>query len=135
MVSETKTKRLTPAQAIKQECRFCTNSPVFHGCNSSTCKLNDKSIPHSRRIKAHCLTCAPEQSIHGVKKCSGKVIAPEDHICPLHPYRLGKNPYRQAACKKSASSSGRALFFKKKSPDTAPKNDLKTDEGDRSSNV
>ena len=129
------TKRLTPAQAIKQECRHCMNSSVYKGCTSGTCKLNDKTIPHTRRIKAHCLTCIPEQSIHGLKKCAASVISPELHLCPLHPYRLGKNPYRQAACRKTVNLSGRALLFKKKLPDTAPKNELKADEDQRSDNL
>lgn len=84
---------MTPSKAIKAECRYCMNATVFRGCSSEICKLNDISIKSNlKRIKSHCITCIPEQSLQGVRKCDGKITNPEPHICPLHPYRLGHNP-------------------------------------------
>lgn len=86
---------MTPKKAILTECRYCLNTTVFRGCSSEICKLNDVTVKSSlKRIKAHCITCIPEQSLQGVRKCDGKVTNPEPHICVLHPYRLGHNPKR-----------------------------------------
>ncbi len=57
--------RSTLTQAIKSECRWCNQTKNFQGCASTVCKLNDMSLTPVKRIKAHCLTCVPEQSIVG----------------------------------------------------------------------
>ena len=95
--------RLTPKQAISAECKFCNNTINFHGCSSELCQLNNMELKHIKRIKAHCLTCVPEQNLPGVKDCDGKVTNSEPHICYLHPFRLGKNPKLQAIGKARAS--------------------------------
>lgn len=101
---------MTPKQAILNECRYCNNTISFHGCSSEICKLNDPTIPHIKRIKGHCLTCVPENSVFGVKDCSGRVlIGDEVRICPLHVFRAGKNPRRQAASKKDSAVRGLKL--------------------------
>lgn len=111
-------KRLTPKQAILAECRYCMNSTVFHGCSSEVCKLNDISMKHSKRIKAHCLNCIPEQSIYGVKVCDGKVLNPEPHICYLWEFRLGKNPKKVEAGQITMKNAGqerlKRFYFKSK---------------------
>ncbi len=66
---------MTAKQAILNECRWCNNTLNFRGCASEICKLNDTTINSSvKRIKAHCLTCVPEQNIQGVRLCDGKVM-------------------------------------------------------------
>jgi len=82
---------MTPRKAVKQECKHCKNGLQFV-CYSDTCQLNNHELTHLKRIKAHCITCVPEQNIQSVRKCTGKVLNPEPHDCPLHPYRLGHNP-------------------------------------------
>jgi len=109
------------SKAIKIECCRCNNTKVFHGCDSMTCALNDTTKRQVKRIKAHCLTCIPEQSIHAVKKCNGRIGTKGDSLlCPLHPFRMGKSPRAQAAGRlKAAKESGRIRFpghqFKPKS--------------------
>lgn len=73
-------------QAIEVECRFCAS---FNACSSAFCKLRDSSVSALERIKAHCLSCVPEQSVNGVRECTGKLT--EGKTCPLHPYREGKS--------------------------------------------
>ncbi len=90
-------KRLTPKEAIKQECRYCLNAaklPGPVGCDNESCNLNKTELSLLKRIKTHCIECIPEQSSQGVRRCDGKVLNPEPHVCPLHPYRLGHNPAR-----------------------------------------
>lgn len=95
---------MTPKQAILIQCRFCLNTQVFKGCNSEVCKLNDSSLSNLKRIKAHCLTCVPEQNLKGVRACDGIVTNQKEHKCSLHPYRLGKNPRRAGIGGKKANS-------------------------------
>ncbi len=88
---------MTAKQAIINECRWCNNSLEFRGCVSESCELNNIEIRSSvKRIKAHCLTCVPSQSYQGVESCDGQVANFDDgRICPLHPFRFGKNPNRK----------------------------------------
>ena len=91
--------RITPAKAIRMECKYCmgtyeTNIDAYKRCKSRICKLNDYEISSTlRRIKAHCISCIPEHSIFGVQKCNGEILNPVSHLCPLHQFRLGHNPY------------------------------------------
>ena len=87
-------KQLSPTQAIKQECRWCMNYQRIK-CNSEICQLKNMRLPALKRIKANCLTCCSEQSIQGVRDCTGEVLYPEPHICYIHPFRLGSNPNRK----------------------------------------
>jgi hypothetical protein len=80
---------MTPAKAIKLECRWCMGSVKRFTCDSQICKLNNKSLSPLKRIKSHCLDCV--ESRKEVKDCTGKLLF-ENRTCYLHPYRLGKNP-------------------------------------------
>ena len=83
---------ITPSKAIKLECKCCMGSRKSFKCDSQICKLNNKSLSHLKRIKAHCLDCV---EIRGeIKDCTGKLLF-EDRLCYLHPYRLGHNPKRK----------------------------------------
>lgn len=93
---------ITPLRAIRVMCKLCKNGYHFE-CKSEVCKLNNKYLSTLKRIKAHCITCIPEQSIQGIRKCDGKVLNPEPHICPLHPYRLGHNPKLKGKGRKMTS--------------------------------
>lgn len=83
---------MTPARAIKLECRWCMGSVKSFTCDSQICKLNNKSLTPLKRIKAHCLDCV--ETRQEVKNCTGKLLF-EDRLCFLHPYRLGHNPKRK----------------------------------------
>lgn len=92
---------------IRAECRFCMNSEILRECNSTACKLNDLSFTSNlKRIKAHCISCVPEQSIQGVKKCTGKLL---NGICSLHPYRIGHNYRRKGIGNLNARGNPEAL--------------------------
>lgn len=87
---------MTAAQAVKAECKLCSNTKLFHGCASAICELNAKHKSTVRMIKAHCLTCIPAGSHHAVKECDGRVYSKGlVAFCNLHPFRLGKNPNRK----------------------------------------
>lgn len=73
---------MTPAKAIKFECKFECMGGRNVICLSKICKLKDKSLPPLQRIKRHCLDCV--ETRQEVGECS--------HICYLHPYRFGHNP-------------------------------------------
>lgn len=91
---------MTPSKAIKIECRRCMNTEAFKGCASSLCRLNDLLLTKLKRIKTHCISCVPEQSIRGVRECTGGLL--NGVTCPLHPYREGKNPKRKGIGNKNA---------------------------------
>lgn len=76
---------MTPARAIKSTCEKCKKSSgISSKCVSRACKLRDGSLPHLKRIKAHCLKYCNQ----GERGCVFK-------NCLLYPYRLGKNPNRK----------------------------------------
>lgn len=95
------TAKLTPTKAIRAECRFCMNSTIFKGCNSKVCKLNDLSLSPLKRIKAHCVSCVPEQNLKAVRACTGELT--NNKACPLHPYRAGSNPKRKGIGNRNAT--------------------------------
>ena len=97
---------MRPKRSILEECRWCMQTPVFHGCLSEICKLNRTELTYMKRIKEHCIDCVPEHSLVAVKNCTGYVDNPIPHQCILHPYRLGKNPKRQEAGKKQYKGTG-----------------------------
>ncbi len=85
---------LTPAKAIRQECKYCSNGQRMN-CNTTVCKLSKSVMTASplKRIRAHCLDCVGGKK--AVKECDGKVLNPDPHICPLYKFRNGKNPNRK----------------------------------------
>ncbi|HHT9112192.1 MAG: hypothetical protein HZA47_04920 [Planctomycetes bacterium] len=83
---------MTPAKAIKFECKCCMGGTRGMKCDSEVCKLNNKSLSPLKRIKAHCLGCVETRK--EVKDCTGKLLS-EDRLCYLHPYRFGHNPKRK----------------------------------------
>lgn len=100
MTTQQITTYLTPARAIKLECKWCSGLAGVRKaviCDSDICKLNNKSLSPLKRIKAHCLDCGGSRQ--GVKSCTGKLLS-EDRLCYLHPYRFGHNPKRKGiGCK------------------------------------
>ena len=48
--------------------------------------MNENKITPMKAIRMKCLDCCMDQ-VKEVRLCSAK-------DCPLHPFRLGKNPYR-----------------------------------------
>ena len=83
---------ITPAKAIKLECKWCMGGTRGMNCDSEICKLNNRTLSHLKRIKLHCLDCV--ETRQEVKDCTGKLLF-EDRLCYLHPYRLGHNPKRK----------------------------------------
>jgi len=82
---------MTPTKAIRIECLYCRNGQIYYKCKSD-CELKNKKLSPLKRIKGYCLNCTPEHSYQGVRACKGEFLNPELHKCPLHLYRLGKNP-------------------------------------------
>jgi hypothetical protein len=97
---------MTPARAIKSECRWCIGGTKSFKCDSESCKLNNKSLSSLKRIKEHCLDCVETRK--EVRNCTGKLLF-EDRICYLHPYRLGHNPKRKGI----GNRQGNPKFFQK----------------------
>lgn len=111
-----KDKHMSAREAIAEECRTCQPgirmSPAK--CKSTVCKLNigvNKCRSSVKRVKAHCLDCAAQDTgetrHEAVRSCTGRLLREngnsirwidsdgrERGVCFLHPYRLGKNPYR-----------------------------------------
>lgn len=54
----------------------------------------------TKAIRKYCLSCCLEQPIE-VKLCP-------DDTCPLHPFRMGKNPYRKPPSEKQIESARNA---------------------------
>lgn len=82
---------LTPMKAVQSECRDCAGNIE---CLSELCYLNKGNhgkMSYVRRIRYHCENCA---------------IGFECEVfdCPLHPYRLGKNPARILAGRRRGAS-------------------------------
>lgn len=108
ILAEGETERIAvrPPKAIKIECRLCNGGAS--GCQSAHCVLWRKDIPILQRIKQHCINCAPDNK---PEECNGRIIlgrarsyiaagcaqGPDGPygmtaICPLYPWRYGKNP-------------------------------------------
>jgi len=77
---------MTPAQAIRHECRRCRGGHLFR-CESAACSLNDAGRPLPK-IKAHCKTCNGDDH---PRECVGKLL--DGTTCILHDFRLGRNPF------------------------------------------
>ena len=105
---------MTPAEAIKRECRWCIGA-VQANCTTVVCKLHPavfKCRSSVKRIRAHCLDCAAqdinETKYEAVATCNGRLLREngntvrwtdpdgvERGVCFLHAYRFGKNPSRR----------------------------------------
>ena len=81
-------KGTAPGQAIKMECRRCKGNGRWK-CESKICALNRPAGSSLRKIKAHCKECNGDDH---PKECTGRLL--DGTTCLLHPFRLGKNPYR-----------------------------------------
>ncbi len=89
------------------------NADAFRGCTSEICKLNDSGLTNLKKIKAHCLTCVPEQSLQGVRSCDGHILIDgTPAMCSLHPFRLGHNPKRAGIGGKNLTH-GASFVFKR----------------------
>ena len=93
-------KRLTPMQAIHAYCVRCMgNNPniVREQCTYKQCPLYSRRMgegPHDgtktlKQIRAHCIECRGIDKRKDVEECSGRLV---DGKCPLHEFRMGKNP-------------------------------------------
>jgi len=83
---------------INAECKQCNGITRKHpdfNCMSN-CQLNNMNLTPLKRIKAHCLECVgDENKYNDVRECNGRVICSDTGKfiqCPLHFYRMGKNP-------------------------------------------
>jgi len=102
---------MTPAKAIRLNCRFCNGGArAFPKCASRICALNNKGLSTLKRIKRYCVDCAAG---HKPEECNGQLIGTqrkmlaeimgvsvEEAICPLLPFRFGKNPNKSHPCSK-----------------------------------
>ena len=92
---------MTPYQAVKKHCVYCMNGKIYEvaKCTATTCWWYDwrKKKPENsgstlKAIKKYCLEECVGLEDPGarerVKNCD--IIE-----CPLHPFRLGKNPYKK----------------------------------------
>jgi len=86
--------KFTPRKSVVLFCRAC-NGDCSGLCNSKTCVLypyqKSRNLPNSKMfsikfIKMYCLSSCTARTSKGAKECS-------DTECPLHPFRLGKNPF------------------------------------------
>ena len=96
---------MTPSQAIKLNCRFClSGGRMIPKCESKHCSFNRKGLSSLDRIRCGCHECAAN---HRPDECKGQIVgiqktmlaevmgvSADQAICPLYPYRLGKNPNR-----------------------------------------
>lgn len=86
---------LTAAQSIKAECRSCKGGGRWD-CESKVCYLNKPGLSALKRIKLHCVECCGGVKAE-VADCTGRLLRENGNgkHCWLHPFRLGKNPYRE----------------------------------------
>ena len=93
---------LKPRKALAMNCRFCFGTATGQGCGSTVCSFNAKVLT-LQRIKAGCRECAGD---HDPESCTGQLagwqrrimadllgVPVDEVVCPLHPYRMGKDPY------------------------------------------
>ena len=105
---------MTPAKAIKLECRWCMGISRGIKCSSDICKLNNKSLTPLKRVKAHCLDCV--ETRQEVKDCTGKLLF-ENRLCSLHLYRMGTNPKRKGIGNLNPSLKGLEIYKKQRTHD------------------
>lgn len=84
----------TPLKSIRKKCLSCQeNSAKVRRCEFENCMFfpfrTGVGRPKLKDIRKYCLWCCCE-SIQEVRLCpsDGK----QSSLCPLHPYRFGKNP-------------------------------------------
>jgi len=83
---------VTASQAIRKECRSCQPGQRMtpEGCETKACKLSPNAFEcrsSVKRIAAHCRDCNGDDH---PRECTGRLL--HGKTCPLHPFRLGKNP-------------------------------------------
>ena len=107
------TKLLTPSKAIRKECRWCKGGGRWK-CESKVCYLNKPGLSALKRIKLQCVECCGGVKAE-VAGCTGQLLRENGNRenCWLHPYRLGKNPYRK-------KSLGRPENFSQKRREKGP---------------
>jgi transcriptional regulator with XRE-family HTH domain len=119
---------MTPAQAIRAECRWCIGAAQSN-CTTTVCKLHPaafKCRSSVKRVRAHCLDCAA-QDLHetrheAVATCDGHLLREngneirwtdsegvERGVCFLLPYRFGKNPSRRKMSPEARAKQAEAL--------------------------
>ena len=97
-LSPAKKRSLSPRQAIHKFCIDCQGSAVeATRCYTQACPLwhdrRGKRDPHApltpvKAVRQYCRYWCVDNSIAAVRDC-------EITNCPLHPFRLGKNPNRR----------------------------------------
>jgi hypothetical protein len=96
MMMLTPTKRLTPFQAIRRECRFCGRTTPER-CPAD-CVLNKKTSPRASpagRIRKYCREICEDFPA----RCDGDLLwrLGTNQTCWLHPYRTGRARAKRAA--------------------------------------
>jgi hypothetical protein len=118
---------MTPSKAIKINCRFCHGGArSFPKCTSEYCSFNRRDLKVMERIRRGCRECAAD---HAPEQCNGSLlgvqrkilaellrVSVEAAICPLHPFRLGKNVHLRRSMSEEQKKSALANLrpFKKR---------------------
>lgn len=89
------TKCMSPKVAIKTHCRACySDSRIFVSCDFTECALHKRAdvglATSVKRIRLFCRQCVTHENL--IRGCDGKTTNMGD--CPLHPFRMAKNPNR-----------------------------------------
>ena len=94
------TANMTPLKAIRRHCLYCMGGSyqLVRECPAVNCPLYPlrsgrgvKGVRSLKQIRRMCLDCVAG-SPSEVKACKGAFL--DGEVCPLHPYRLGRNPNR-----------------------------------------
>mgnify|MGYP001373202584 CR=1 FL=1 len=114
-----KPRRLTPLRAIRAKCLWCcagsTNEVKL--CPAEGCPLHEYRAGHRpeaakltpiKAIRAKCRDCYG-LSWADVQSCPGLGLA--DGPCPLHAFRLGKNPYLSEEARVQRQANARKHRF------------------------
>ncbi len=85
---------MTAAQAIMETCRTCQPGQRMtpEKCTTTSCKLSPNALScrsSVKRIATHCRDCNGDDH---PRECTGRLL--DGGTCPLHPFRLGKNPHK-----------------------------------------
>jgi len=81
-------------EAINLHCRHCMQSTTFNikDCVSKVCILNLRDVSDFRRVRNYCASCAADNK---PEECTGEALGAgkyfKNSLCPLFPYRLGRN--------------------------------------------
>lgn len=88
--------KLSPQAAIKKHCRACYgDQDAWRGCDNNECALHlrypDRPSSNVKRIRLFCRQCVETEPM--IRECDGETTNMGD--CPLHPFRMAKNPNRR----------------------------------------